>query len=438
VKVHLVSHASVVIEAEDVSLWTDPWLFGKAFNDSWSLFPQPVWDSNWLSRIAFLWISHEHPDHFHIPTLKSLPDDFKRRVTVLFQENNSEKMFRAFKGLGFTKQLKLPHRKLVALSPQTRVYCYQEGLMNSALLVESAGRRVFNVNDAELRTGDCRLVRRDVGPCDAVLNQFSIAGYSGLPDAEGRLSRMAKQILDNMVANHRDLGARTTVPFASFIYFSCTDNAYINKYANTPRRVYDRFVNEGLDATVLYPGESFDVASRHDSSAALEKFEVDYRRLATLPLDAPKLITVESLRDAFVKLALQLEERFPRAVLGLLRPVSVRIPDLGVTVRMSVPKKSWQLIERTEPEADLVMNSQPLSFAFSYPFGVQTLGVSARYRLQHSIRNWQLHRAIFALNNAEVYLGQRGILSIDNARFVTRRLRGSARQFARRVSTMLG
>ena len=35
--VTLVSHASVVIDTGSVRIWTDPWLFGKAFNDSWLL-----------------------------------------------------------------------------------------------------------------------------------------------------------------------------------------------------------------------------------------------------------------------------------------------------------------------------------------------------------------------------------------------------------------
>ena len=73
---------------KDTCIWTDPWLFGKAFNDSWSLLPAQF-EANLYKRINYLWISHEHPDHFHIATLKSLPT-VKERVTLLFQENNSD------------------------------------------------------------------------------------------------------------------------------------------------------------------------------------------------------------------------------------------------------------------------------------------------------------------------------------------------------------
>src|SRR5271167_2871368 len=101
-KVQLVSHASVIIESNSTVIWTDPWLFGKAFNNSWALVPppEPVGEAL-LDKITHVWISHEHPDHFHIPTLRSLPASFKERVTVLYQKLNSEKMIAAFKRLGF-------------------------------------------------------------------------------------------------------------------------------------------------------------------------------------------------------------------------------------------------------------------------------------------------------------------------------------------------
>src|SRR5206468_1243977 len=130
-KIRLVSHASVVVECDGAVVWSDPWLASKAFNESWSLLPPAAWDSEVASTITHVWISHEHPDHFHIPTLRSLPAEFKERVTVLFQENNSDKMFRAFEKLGFRRWLALPHREKVPLDPSTNAYCYQEGQMNS-------------------------------------------------------------------------------------------------------------------------------------------------------------------------------------------------------------------------------------------------------------------------------------------------------------------
>ena len=236
-KLRLVSHASVLIETDDCRIWTDPWLFGKAFNDSWSLLGPAVWDEAWLADIDYLWISHEHPDHFHIPTLRSLPEAFKQRVTVLFQENNSDKMFEAFAKLGFSRHRALRHRVACQLTASTTVYCYQVLPMDSALAVTSGGACVLDLNDAEVNTRDCHMIRRDLGRVDVVLNQFSVAGYAGLADRSRHLTDLAERVLENVSENHRELAAGCTIPIASFIYFSAEDNRYVNAFANTPRRV---------------------------------------------------------------------------------------------------------------------------------------------------------------------------------------------------------
>ena len=44
-KIHFVGHACIVAECADTSILMDPWLFGKIFNDSWSLLPEPKFDN---------------------------------------------------------------------------------------------------------------------------------------------------------------------------------------------------------------------------------------------------------------------------------------------------------------------------------------------------------------------------------------------------------
>ena len=273
--VQLISHASVVIASPDVRIWTDPWLEGKAFNDSWSLLTFPAYDASMLDAIDYIWISHEHPDHFHIPTLRPLPESFKQRVTILYQYNNSEKMFEAMRRLGFPRHRALPHRKTIPLADQTRIYCYQVGQMDSVLGVTDGTQTVLNINDAEINTRDCRLIRSDLRTVDVALNQFSIAGYTGQSDADTRLAATAQGILRKVTDNHRDLGVRVTIPMASFMYFSMADNAYVNRYVNTPRDVWASCREQHQQAVVLHNGDTYDtgnVGLDHDSAAALARW----------------------------------------------------------------------------------------------------------------------------------------------------------------------
>ncbi len=432
-EIRLISHASVIIKS-DVLIWTDPWLHGKAFNDSWSLSPTPAFDETIYNEIDYIFISHEHPDHFHVPTLRSMPETFKNRVKILFQKNNSEKMLNAFKRFGFPNVIDLPHREIVRLTDQTEVYCYQAGTMDSALGVRSVGEVVLNLNDCEINQGDCQRILDDLGKIDVLLNQFSIAGYSGFHDYENHLPQQSHNILEKMMANHIDLKADLTVPFASFIYFSSEDNKYINEYSNKPQDVADYFAEKNQELTVLYPGDTYRVGTKHDSSNALFRFRKYYDSIENLDYDTSEIIPLEKIADAFDKLVRHLHDKYPPLMLRILKPVCVKIPDLETTIVFSVADGEFR--EEADAAPDLIIKSQPLYFGFSYPFGIQTLGVSARYTLLKNFPNWRNHRILFSLNNAELYLRPKFLFTSQNLKFFKERLPGAWNQFLYRLKVM--
>jgi hypothetical protein len=422
----------VIIDTGDLRLWTDPWLESKAFNDSWTLYPAPVFDPTQLRDIDFLWISHEHPDHFNVPTLRGLPAEFKQRVTVLFQENNSQKMFAAFAQLGFPKHRVLPHDEIVRLSPQTEIYCYQVGQMDSCLGVRASGRSLMNINDAVPTRWDCRRMRKRFGEAELVLNQFSIAGYAGFADRKTYLTRMAREHLDMMVENHRDFGAKWTLPFASFIVFSTEDNRYVNTYANKPRDVVERFRQEGEGIVCLYPGDEWTLGEPHDPAAALARFDAAEAALADFRYDRSRPVSLDELEQTFVALAREVKRQYPALLLRLLRPVVVEIPDLDRKVRFGLSTGRWEVDVEAPP--DLRVDSQPLWFTFKHPFGAQTLGVSARLELLRNEQNWVRHRTLFAMRNAEIYLRPSLLLRPANLRHFVRRRRGLVSQVLSRVA----
>ena len=83
-KVTMVSHASVLIEAGPIVLLTDPWCMGEVFNEAWSLLCTPALTPTTLQGVTHIWISHEHPDHLHFPTLQAIPAEQKSTVTMLY------------------------------------------------------------------------------------------------------------------------------------------------------------------------------------------------------------------------------------------------------------------------------------------------------------------------------------------------------------------
>jgi len=214
-KIKLLSHASVIIKTSDCNILTDPWFESSVFMNSWSLHPKPNINLEDFSEITHLFISHEHPDHFNIPTLKSFPDDFKKRVTILVQKNNSNRMPKALNSfLGFENINLCENNKKYEISNQTAVQINQFGIgPDSSLAVFNNNEVILNINDCELNSRDCKRLLKNLKKVDYVLNQFSIAGYRGNWDYDKKLRTNANQILDNMINNHRDLKAKSNNTF---------------------------------------------------------------------------------------------------------------------------------------------------------------------------------------------------------------------------------
>jgi len=437
IKIKFISQASVVIETVDAKIWTDPWLFGTAFNNSWKLFPEPEFNEDWYDEINFLWISHEHPDHFHIPTLKSLPDEFKKRVTLLFQDDNSDKMPNAFKRLGFEKIKLLKNRKITKITEKTKVHNFQVGQMDSSLAVISGGKVVLNINDCEVNSFGAKKFLKDLGRVDVLLNQFSMAGFSGHYNYDEVLPSIAKSILNTMISNHKDLKASLTIPIASYVYFCQEDNKFMNNYANKPIDVHNIFLKEKQECRFLNINQVIDVnnINAHNKLESLNKIQKIYDNLEE-NMQCEKLDTVplKSIEEAFVERYTQLKTVFSKIFLKKLKAIRVHIPDLQKKIKLSLYDGTFE--KCNDKDFDIQINSQPLFFALKYKWGLQTLGVSARFLIKNKKEVWKWYRIITSLNNAELYLKPKYFFTRNNMFYLFSRIGELPNQLMYRLSGM--
>src|SRR5260370_13625742 len=163
-----------------------------------------------------------------------------------------------------------------------------------------------------------------MGHVEVLLNQFSLAAYAGFEPHEKFLPQRAKQILENVSAVHGGLGAKVTIPFASFIYFSSLDNKYVNNFANSARDASDFLNSRGQRAAVLYPGDSYEVGADYDSSEALARFDklpsVDERSYD--PIESK---TMAEIVAAYDSLAAHMRDNNSMLLLSMLGPQLIRI-----------------------------------------------------------------------------------------------------------------
>jgi UDP-MurNAc hydroxylase len=171
-----------------------------------------------------------------------------------------------------------------------------------------------------------------------------------------------------------------------------------------------------------------------DDGSARARFEDATKQLDNVDYDKPTSVGLDEIEASFRSLCEGLHAKYPGWVLGLLGAVSARVPDLEVTVRFEFASRSFELVD--EHEADLVVFGQPLLFTFRFPYGIQTLGVSARPVVHSGESNWARHRMLLSMYNAELYLKPRYLLSGTTLRFVWERRRGLIRQVLNRINHM--
>lgn len=432
-KIKLLSHASVIIKTSDCKILTDPWYESSAFMNSWSLHPKPNLNLKDLEEITHLFISHEHPDHFNFPTLKSLPAEFKKKVTILVQKNNSNRMPKVLKSaLDFDKIILCENNKKYDLTNETSIQINQFGLgPDSSLAIFNKDKVILNINDCELNSKDCKILLKSLKKVDYVLNQFSIAGYRGNWNFDKSLKLNSKQILDNMINNHKDLKCKVTIPFASFIYFSDNDNKYLNKYTNKIDQVYQRFKDENLNIKILYLEDETEIDKSYNSIDALEKFKSADKMIDNLPYrDIPKK-DFGDLKKYFKFLLKNLESRYPTWLIKLCGDLTVYLEDLDIKVLISFRKNKFDIIE-TE-DFDIKLNSEALEYALKFTWGFSTISVGGKFLIKSKYKVWSFYKLITSLNNAGIYLKLKYLFSKNNFLFIKSRYNGIFNQLIYKI-----
>lgn len=193
-------HAGFLVETREVVLVMDPWLSpGGAFDASWFQYPcnhhlaglvqEKLADS---SRKRFLYISHEHKDHFDIAFLQTLTSDaftflvphFRRPV---LRERLAEIPSEAFVLCEHGERLELP-------GGYARLFLDDSELnRDSAIFVRLGDQTFLNINDCKLHD-QLRDIAEEEGLPDAFAAQFSGATwhptcYDYPPEEYARISK---------------------------------------------------------------------------------------------------------------------------------------------------------------------------------------------------------------------------------------------------------
>jgi UDP-MurNAc hydroxylase len=183
VRITYLGHAGFCVEDDRTVVVMDPWFSNDgAFDAAWFQYPPNRHVAGFVtdrladaSKRRYLYLSHEHADHFDVGFLRSLPDLGCTVIAPCFRRAEfGEKLGE----LGFADVRQLSHRERVPLEHGFLQLYLDDSELNrdSALLVSMRGKAFFNMNDCKLfdRLDE---VRDDAGSIDAFACQFSGATW---------------------------------------------------------------------------------------------------------------------------------------------------------------------------------------------------------------------------------------------------------------------
>ena len=450
-EIKLLSHASILINAKGLKILTDPWFFGTAFNDGWDLSPEPdlLNIEELIADVDLIWISHEHPDHLHFPTLKWVSKIVKKDVEIYFQQTNSKKVFEALTKVGFRKFKSMKHKNKYKISSEVALACYAHRHLDSALAVFiNSNFWLLNINDTELTKNDTSIIRKKWGSPSVVYNQFSIAGSEGI---ESLLSADADHVLNKMTDHHRELNTKLTVPFASYVRFGRSDNNYMNKYANSSMSAKKKFISEDQEMC-LQSYNSSSLKWKNIDELPINLNEVNLQSSKDLTLNVAskdidnflyKSVSREAVKDIIERRIKNWKKNTNIFIWSFfdLKPITFCVKDWGNEIWVCDLNNQSFHISKDLSSSDIEISSQPLMQAFEMPFGIQTLGVSGRYKFNDTYlkipKSWKMIRIISSLNNANIHLSLGGLFKIATLRWIWQRREGLFSQIIQQINRFM-
>ena len=414
------THACFSVENEEIILLNDPYLSGTAFNDGWDLIVDDVEFDRFSEKQLFIYYSHEHPDHFSIPFLKSINKDIRRDITIVFQKTRDGRVKSFLQKEGFSV-LELANRARTEISKDFFITIGQVPFYDSWALIEVNGKKLLNANDCILETPDrVNEIKETTDSVDILFTQFSYANWveGGSSDGTSR-ALLANEKLRRIKMQSDVLKPDFIVPFASMVRFCHIENSYMNDEINTPNETVE-FISHNTDAEpfLMVPYEDWDGVTPKSNQSAIQFWKMAYETALNRPLiEQKQSYDIGEILSASNEMRERVGKRNNKVLIflldafGLLPTQIIKISDLNCYVSFNW-RQGLRTIGEEQQQPFVEMTSESLYFLFKFDFGIDTLNVNARFsgslaQKKSLIRTF----APLALNNTGRYISILGLIS---------------------------
>jgi hypothetical protein len=233
-------HACAVLyrDCEAPLLATDPWLLGSVYWRSWWLQHYPsAQEIDWVAKSAAVYVTHEHPDHFHMPTIRRLGSDPVYLFPALAERGYLDYM----RQRGYRAEIVVPLR-WQAITADVSILSIPIWCDDSLLVVDTPTALILNLNDAKPLPPVVRAIRRladRIAKPRVLLCSYSPASViNSFVNEAGIVSlKPMRHYVDYVCRLCDTLAVDFYLPFASQAEFHRDDSCWANRYRTTYRHL---------------------------------------------------------------------------------------------------------------------------------------------------------------------------------------------------------
>ena len=387
------NHASFLVD----DILVDPWFDDSIFLNGWNLLKNFDYDINRLSY-QYIFISHEHPDHFHIPTLKKIANPESK--TIIFHKTLDSKVIDFVKKMGFNV-LECENDRFYKLN-FGRIKVQSNGF-DSFFIYKTSDKTIVNMNDYQVNNID-ELTKLNETNVDLLFSQFTYANWAGNKD-DVTLPKKAQRIInDRLSMQFKVFKPKMWVPFASYIYFSHEENFYMNKHVPSLSDI-KRFA-ETKNIKCCFPTPDCIFNERMGDNA------VQYwttMKTMIQPQHKNNVQPLEEVKASFLEMCDEIHDKNDMSLFDA-EETYISVPDWGNVIKYDIKNITFEIVSQLEN--DIQMSSECLHFLIKNKWGRGTVLISGRCQINYEKANNFFNQTnLWYNNNIGKYLGKNLILN---------------------------
>ena len=394
-KIKLINHSSVLIKNNDIKLLTDPWYKGSAFNDGWSLLYENSFDeiNDVLTNLNYIFISHEHPDHFSIKFFKDYEKIIKlNKIKIIFQKSRDKRVEKFLKNMDF-EMITLEDKEIHQINDQTFITIFKQGHIDSALLFETEEYFHLNINDCNFLNKELLEIKNYISKKNKKIIIYIQFSYASFRANDEWLKKAALYKLNNIINVSKIFNSSLIIPFASFFNFSHSENQHLTKFVNTCSIVSDFLDQNNINHCFLNPNMDLTDFSKLILKNIIQKrinmnslnfwkdkqtnAKINFYEKDPVPVNNENIKIFLSRIKKYNNLYLMYFIRLIsfKKVFGDLRIKLNGTNDVYLLNFFSVKKS-----DSTNNRLDISMSSEQFNLLLNQSFGIETLLVSGRLK----------------------------------------------------------